>query len=405
MISEVLKLIPQIDQARLEQMAKTLADRFAKIAKKFGEGFKFTAKISGPLALVAGFVAKILNPLEKAEGIIERIMGTAGDTTDVAEDLETETGKLFKLQAIGRAKGVDPETLRMLLGKFQTALVGERENERQRALVGETPENKKTFLSEFTKEKDTAESFFRFMQIVRDVPKDLQIQIQNQLFGEKARGRVQAFLNTPEEEIVRIIQMLPTTPKLSKSIGAADAVSAERDILRATTEAKDFVNKAEIIGPTNKAGEINLGVAKKLDEITQARNEIDNDALRRFGPASALELEMLKTQREIEGMLTDLMTKYMPDALKFIREGKEAIEVYGKFFQEELWPGIKQTAEDFGKTITDFKDNVVKTFDGMLTKIDESVDKVTTGIGRVWDKIGGLGETINSWFSKDRGRK
>jgi hypothetical protein len=396
MISEVLKLIPQIDQARMEKMFKTLADRFAKLAKKFGEGFKFTAKITGPLALVAGFVAKILNPLEKAEGIIERIMGTAGDTTDAAEDLETSTGKLFRLQSVAKSKGVEPETLRMLLGKFQAAIVKERDNDKQRTEIGPTPENQPSILKEFISERDTAENFFQFMQTVRDLPKDQQITIQNELFGEKMRGRVQAFLNIPDEEIQRLAKDLPTSQVLTKSVARVDTVSQERDILRAETEAKDFVSKSQFI---------NIDVAKKLDEITRARNEIDTDSLRRFGPASGLELEMLRTQREIENMLTDLMTKYMPDALKFIREGKEAIEVYGKFFQEELWPGIKQAAIDFGTTITDLKDSIVTTFEGMLTKIDESVTTVTGGIKTVWEKVGSLGETINGWFSKDRGRK
>lgn len=391
MITETLKLIPQIDTARLEQMYKTLTDRFAKIAKKFGDGFKFTAKITGPIALVAGLVAKILNPLEKAEGIIERIMNQSGDTSDAAEDLETSTGKLFRLQSIAKAKGVDQDQLRMLLGKFQAALIQERDN----ASKPLSPETQPGILREFIHERDTAENFFQFMQTVRDLPKDMQVKIQNELFGEKMRGRVQAFLNTPESEIRRLDKDLPASSKLSQAVNKATSISDERDILRSTTETKDFVSKSEIMS---------MNMATKLDEVTRARNEIDNDALRRFGPASSLELEMLKTQQKVEGMITDLTTKYMPDALKFLQQGTEALEVYGTFFKQELWPGIKKGFEDFGTAISGFQTSLTETFNSIGERVQAAVDSFTGGIRGVADKITGLGETINNWLFKSRGR-
>lgn len=391
MITEILKLAPQIDRARLEAMFKTLSERFKTLAQKFGNGLKFTAKIGGPLALLGGFLTKLLNPLQRAEEIIDRMTGKAGDISDTAADLETSPGKLFRLQSLAQAKGVDADTLRTLLAKFQSALAEEREKSK----LPPSPDNKPGVLREFIDQGDTAEAFFQFMQSLRDLPKDLQVIIQNSIFGERIRGRAVPFLNMSSDEIGNIQRLLPSSETLSAAVEKVDAIGDIKDLKTSVSHAQDFLNKSKLM---------NTSMPDQLDKILHAREEQENDALRRFGPASGLELEMLKTQRQIEGMLTDLMINVMPSALKFFREGKEAIETYGKFFMDEMWPGIKQSFSDFSGMLTTFKDDVSGLFNQAMQSIRESVDSFTSGIRGVWDRVGAVQDSIKEFFTKTRGR-
>lgn len=392
MISEILKLTPQIDRARLEQMMKTLSERFKTLARKFGDGLKFTAKIGGPLAILGGFLTKLLNPLERAEEIIDRMTGKAGDISDTATDLETTPGKLFRMQSLAEAKGVDADTLRMLLGKFQTALAEERQ--RAELPIGH-PDNKPGALREFISEKDTAEAFFTFMQSMRELPKDMQVLVQNSIFGERVRGRAVPFLNMPAEEIRSVQKQLPSVDALSQAVDKVDAIGDMKDMKTAISHAQDFLNKSALM---------NNNMPAQLDKILHAREELDNDALRRFGPASGLELEMLKSQRKLESLMTDLMVNVMPTALKFIQQGFEAIETYGKFFMDELWPGIKQAASDFTDMLTTFKNDVSAMFDKAMQSVTSAIDGFTAGIRGVWDKVGAVQDSITSFFTKTRGR-
>ncbi len=188
MFSEILKIIPQLDNGDLNKMDSSLTKRFASISKKFGKGLVSTLMGGGIAGIALGIVDKLLNPLKDVQEAIDRTLSKADDLVTFAERFNTTSGKLFKLQQAGVATGLDPDTLFMMIEKFQSAV----------ADAAKDP-NKNTSVRQFVGQKDTAESFFTFIQglgKLRKTNADGATLVENEVFGEKLVLKMADFLQS-----------------------------------------------------------------------------------------------------------------------------------------------------------------------------------------------------------------
>jgi methyl-accepting chemotaxis protein len=122
MFSEILKIIPKLDSKDLANMERTLGIRFARVAKKFGGGIMSVLKGGGILGTATFFLDKILNPLKEVQESIDKTLKSGDDLKTYAKQFNTTAGNLARLQAFGKATGLDADSLRTILEKFQSSV-------------------------------------------------------------------------------------------------------------------------------------------------------------------------------------------------------------------------------------------------------------------------------------------
>jgi hypothetical protein len=238
MFSDVLKITPKIEPNDLAAMERSLSTRFTKIAKKFGGGLMDVLKGGGLIGIATTLLDKILNPLKEIQATIEKTLKTGDDLATYSKQFSTSPGKLARLQAFGQATGFDSEGVRMLLGKFQGAVATAAANPTQPSAV-----------RQFIGKKDTAESFFEFiqsMQKMTEVQKSLvQGAITERVQSARATKQLSSYdhLANISRSIDKLtdlaqdayVKLAPTLAKIVPAIvdniaGAAGAVEKSRVI-------------------------------------------------------------------------------------------------------------------------------------------------------------------------------
>lgn len=295
MLSEIMKIKPQIDSAALANMVRTMNQRFADVAKKFsaglvnatkkfGGGMKAALTGGGIVGLLGGLADRFLNPLQETTETLKRVLSEGDDLSTFAKQFETTSGRLLKLQALAGSSGLDPESLRMLLTKFQVALAEQRQLQ---ADTTKTEAEKRGPLQEFTGIKDTAEAFFQFIQALQKVDKDTQVLLQSQIFGEKLIGRQSEFLQTDFGQRLQQLN-LPGTDALSTSIENIAGIEEIDAIKRAQRQVNDILKKGTLVnaGMVNAVGRseqqqldqenIRLAGFESMRKAADATNEIKN---------------------------------------------------------------------------------------------------------------------------------
>lgn len=235
MFKEILKIIPKIENSDLNGMEQNLTRRFGRISKKFGKGL-VTALAGGGLAgLALGAIDKILNPLKDTQEAIDKMLSRADSLATYAGEFQTTEGNLFKLQSMAEAKGLDSDTLYMLLNKYQTSVTEARQDP-----------NKKTAVRGFTGYQDTAEGFFQFIQSMQKASKDDRVTAQTEIFGEKMTLKMSEFLQSDFATLIKDLRLL----KASSYTGAIQKIGKQEDyagILTARRNADDMMNKSGLI--------------------------------------------------------------------------------------------------------------------------------------------------------------
>jgi hypothetical protein len=235
MFSEVLKIIPRLDGASLGKLERGLNARFSRVAKRFGSGLKAAILGGGTFAIVTGLLDKLLNPLKQVQESIEKSLSAGNDLVTYAKQFNTTPGNLARLQAFGRATGLEPEGVRLLLGKFQASVA-----------QAEGDPSKVTSVSRYVGTKDTAEAFFEFIQAMRKNTPNEQNLIQQEVFGEKQILKASEFLNANFDELAKIIGG-PGTQQLTADAQWLGQMADNRDAMRARMELQDFRDKAKRI--------------------------------------------------------------------------------------------------------------------------------------------------------------
>jgi hypothetical protein len=293
---ELLKVIPQVDQSGLTKMENTLTNRFTSVAKKFGVGLAKAFSVAGVAALGVAVVDKLLNPIKETEDIIKRTLSQSADIVDNAKQFETTTGKLFKLQMLAKSRGLEEDSLKLMLGKFQVALAEERAKK-----PGELGGTLKAFVGQ----KDTAEAFFSFIQALQRLDKDQQVIIEKEIFGEKVVGRATEFLQTNFPEQMKAIGAKPAE-YYNQPIESASQISDLQNALQVRTEMEDFIKKGKTITPK---------MVRSMNQSEEIRLQKENERLASYENIKRAAIAGEQVAQKLDEMSLNL-SKQIPAAIE-----------------------------------------------------------------------------------------
>lgn len=399
MFSEIIKMIPTVDRAQLGSMFQSLNGRFADVAKKFGAGLKNVFKFGGVFALLGGLIAKLMNPLEKAEEVIDRILKKGDDAMTNAEEFGSDAGKLLRLEALAQTKGVDADTLRQMLGKFQSALAKEQEAAAAPARIAEQmkteqdPQQLKVLevqlvaakaaaaqggrLQEFVGETDMADAFFKFIQSLQRLDKSQQTVIQSEIFGEKVRGKAAEFLNA--KDFAEILKQLPSTEVLREAAAKSGSVADLKDLLQAKRESEDFVKKS---------GLVNESQVQAIDQSERVKLRGEDETLKRFDSLKSSSIAIQELTHKFDGFVTDFITNVAPSLVN-------GVNVMSKF-AAEFMPSF---AEMKGAISTSL-DLVVEGMADLVAGVEDLWTKGGEWVDGVAAKVSGAVKSIESVWAE-----
>ena len=260
MFKEILQIVPKISPGDLNKMVDSLSKRFANVAKKFGSGLVNGLKGGGMVGAAISLIDKLLNPIKEVQDAMDRTLSKADDLSTFAKQFGTTSGKLAKLITYGKATGLDEQNLYMLIEKFQ-ATVAEAAADK----------NKDTSVRKYVGDTDTAASFFRFIQELQAMPKNEQIRVQQEVFGEKQILRMSDFLNA------NFAALSKRAPKISDQALTAriDAGADNKDRLDergANQELRDFYKKLGIVD----TAAVDSSIAARQRELDKENKNLAN---------------------------------------------------------------------------------------------------------------------------------
>lgn len=317
MLTEVLKIQARLDDLEANQMEKKLSARFTRIAKGFGRGLK----LASVAALGAAVLDKLINPLQEVKAAIERTLGKADDIVTNAKQFNSTTENLLKVRALGAVRGVSPESMDMLITKFQGAVAQaglnplDPANSAVRNFVpkalpiakpgeaiipgvnqaqpkpGQAPEREK---------QDTINAFYNFMLQLQKMDKNQQVLVQQQVFGEKQVLKMAEFLqDTGFKESADSLKKVD----FAKAAKATDKLGNLNDKMvanRTVNELNDLAKKAQVIG----TGTVNNMNRSELSNLNR-----ENGKIARSDAAFTAEERMAQIQDNLEKLTTELVTK------------------------------------------------------------------------------------------------
>lgn len=290
MFSEILKVIPKLDQPALNTMQNSLSKRFTSIAKKFGSGLKAAITGGGVTALAFGLIDKLLNPLKETQDAIERLLNKADDINTFSKQFNSTPDKLFRIQTLAEAKGIAPEQLNILIEKFQNAVVQAKTNPDQPSPV-----------QNFLNEKDQVEGFFKFIQGLQKLTPDQQTFVQTQVFGEKQILKMAEFLQADFEKL-KFDVGLANDIDYGKPILRGAEISDRTKILKAQTNVAAFPAQLNAIQP-------NVADFNNLQDQVALGQETKN--ISRFDLLKNQQIQMQRLTNKLEDAFAQLL-KYTP---------------------------------------------------------------------------------------------
>lgn len=235
MWKEVLNVIPKLSNAEIGKLTNNLSKRFAKVAKGFGKGIASALKGGGLIGIAAGLLDKILNPLQAITEAMDKILAQSDDVVTNAKQFGSDAGKLFRLQQMGVATGIEPSDLYMLINKFQASIAEAQHDP-----------NKPSAVRAFTGQKDVVQGFYEFIQSLQKMDKSAQIRIQQEVFGEKQILKMADFLSSDFEELSKQLGG-PTSAQLNPRLQKMSDLKDQQDLLTARRGLNDAFNKGGII--------------------------------------------------------------------------------------------------------------------------------------------------------------
>lgn len=320
MFSDILKIIPKMDQSEVDKMVNNLQSRFTKIAKKFGSGISNVIKGAGIAGIGLALIDKVLNPLKEVQEAIDRMLHSSDDIATNAGQFNTTTGKLFKLVQVAKATGLDQDNLFMLINKYQGAVAQARANPKDESVNS---------VRNFTGQKDTVEGFFNFMQALQKMTKDQQVLVQAQVFGEKQILKMADFLSSDFPKLFKDTGLdRVKSDKFGASIEHLAKLNDLQDVLKVRRESKDVIVKSGII---------NENMIRERDKSEQLALDKENARIKSYENLAAISQSVDKIMMLVEqgiGLLGSLISKLTPMVDKLI----VAID---RFMQSPMMRGIK----------------------------------------------------------------
>lgn len=304
MFSEILKIIPKLDNSELNKMEQTLGQRFAKIAKRFGGGILGALKGAGVAGMVLTLIEKVLNPLQEVQQAIERTLKSSDDIVTNANQFNTTTGKLYKLITLAKASGLDQDSLFVLLNKYQGAIAQAKADPNAPGAGA---------VKNYLNDKDIADSFYSFIQQLQKMDRNQQILVQQAVFGEKQILKMSDFLNTNFAETARVTGLNKVgSEKLTKDLEKLGALNDYKDALKARLELNDIATKSQII---------TKGMIEKQAEGERINLERENARIQSYQDLATISQSVDKIMALVEegvAMLGKLIAWVTPTVNKII---------------------------------------------------------------------------------------
>lgn len=287
MLSEILKIKPQLDQKDLNQMDRQLGSRFTKIAKGFGKSLK----VASALALGAAVLDKLINPLQEVKAAIDRTLGKADDVVTNAKQFNTSTENLLKIRALGNAKGLTNENIDQLITKFQGAVAQAKNNPND-------PAN--SSVRNFIDQKDTAVAFYDFITQLQKMDRNQQVLVQQQVFGEKQVLKMAEFLqDVGFKESSKALAGI-NFAQVAAAVENLGDLADKNEENRTVRDLKDLINKSNVISGATVS---NLN----RSEVNNLRRE--NGRIARSGASFTAEERMADIQENLEKLTNDIITQ------------------------------------------------------------------------------------------------
>ncbi len=292
MWKEILQIIPKITGSDLTNMEKSLSSRFARAAKTFGKGLAATLSGGGLVGAAVGLVDKLLNPLKETQDAIDKTLKMSDDVVTNAKAFNSTAGRLFRLQALGKATGIDEGSLSLLIQKFQASVA-----------EAKADPTKQTSVRNFVGQTDTVQGFFEFIQGLQKLSKDQQILVQQEVFGEKQILKMADFLQAD-------------FGSLSKKLGGPDAAALDPKLqkLGDLNDLKDLLSARRDLQDTFKKGSlITEGMVRSQDE--QAKKDLEKENLNIQGYQNLANIavavsEVTNTLKTLAITITGAVTKF-----------------------------------------------------------------------------------------------
>lgn len=307
MFKEILKLIPRIDASDASRMENSLNQRFNRVAKRFGKGLMSALKGGGLVGAALGIIEKILNPFDQIKETIESALTRADDLKTFSDQFSTTSGRLFKLETLAQAKGLETEQLRVLIGKFQSSVA--------EAIADPS---KPTAVRNFAKPgQDTAEAFFQFVQAMQKLPKDKQVLAQSEIFGEKLSLKAAEFFNEKDFAGLALRLGLAGADSYTARINRGSDQSDRNDELKAIIARQNLeevlpkITDAMVLGVRGTEAQAaedarnNLGKfsrAKAADDTMIALTKLMQDLLFTNGDTNKILKDINSTMNRIPGL-------------------------------------------------------------------------------------------------------
>jgi hypothetical protein len=285
MFTEILKIIPRLDNGDLARMERQLSTRFGRVAKKFGRGLMNSIKGGGIIGGAVAMLTKVLNPLKEVQEAINSTLKRSDDISTFSKSFGTSEGKLAKLEAIATATGLDRDALFTALNKFQSS-VAEATNDPK----------KQTSVRNFAGRTDTVDAFFEFIQGLQGLESTQKTLVQNEVFGEKATLKLADFLNMDFNKMSKFFADIDSG-KLTTSIQGLSDLNDMSDALTARRELQDLMKKS---------GLINAGTVSAIDKNERTKLNVENERIGRFASINDVDQKLQNITHQLEKMLTEL---------------------------------------------------------------------------------------------------
>lgn len=298
MFSEILKIVPKLDEKDLKVMQNALQSRFTKISKSFGKGLKASLMGGGIAGIALGLIDKLLNPLKEVQEAIDRTLNSSDDLATNAAQFNTSAGKLFKLVTLAKATGLDQDSLFTLLTKFQTAVAEAKAD----------PNNPmSSAVKNYVDTADISEAFFGFITQLQKMDKNSQVLVQKQVFGEKQILKMADFLQQDFGKLAKLTGIdRVSSGRVGGSIEKLGGLADLKGALTARREFQDMQAKARVIDE---------GMIRNMDATERLALERENQKIKSYNDLAALSQTAEKIFTLVDqgvALIGSLITKLTP---------------------------------------------------------------------------------------------
>lgn len=304
MFSEVLKIIPKLDNAQAASMERSLNTRFKNVTKKFGGALKLAAVAS----LGTAFVSQILSPLNDVKATLKSTLTRADDIVTYAAQFGTTPEKLAKLQSFASLKGLESDSLYMLINKFQGALAQAKNDP-----------SKPSAVRNFINIPDTADAFFEFIQALQKMAPDQQNLVQQSVFGEKQILKMSEFLQSKFKESALALSKV-NFKNLGVALRSLETLESKQKANEVVNGLNDLIGKAQVIN----SGTIN---AESISEQLKLAKE--NKQIADFKSISDLNNQMEEIKEMIRSTATTVL-KELPFIMQAVKRSISGWEMIAK---------------------------------------------------------------------------